>query len=367
MPQLKQKYGTQITAEARDGKAIIRIVDTISDYGSASSEAVRYQVDGFLSDGVKTAEVYINSRGGNVFESAEIANEFNRFDAVKIRVGALAASAATYFLTLFPSSARPNSQFMIHRPRMGTNGDIVSIMADLKLLENTTADYKASYARKMGKTEVEIEALWSVGDVWLTAKEALEMGLISEIEANADQSVTAQDIAILEACGAPVIPEKTNSKINKPKVERNLLIVALGLDADATDEQIESAVKTNKQKADEATASVLATQQNKAAQVEAFLTQAITVDKKIKADQKEHYAKLATADFDTTAAVVAAMPALTSISAQLTPGASKEEAAERKSWTLDDYIEKDPTALQRMMDEEPEKAARLETSYFNAR
>ena len=365
MPKTKPHVKTQVTADAVNGTAMFRVTSRISEYSeSINSESVRTQVDKFLADGVRTAEIYINSQGGSVFEARELANEFGRFghDNVLIRVGSLAASAATYLVAKFTSRCKANSQLMIHRPSMGSYGDINMLEADLKLLRDCTEDYKAVYAKKTGKTTDQIEELWAKGDYWMTAAEAKSLGLIEEVEAE-EETISADSLVLLEACGAPVIPKHTQRHTTKDvHMKKEEIIAALGLDADATDEQITAALRLNREKSEKLDGLEADAKKNAKTRAEKLVAQAIR-DKKILADQSDMYTRLATADYDTTAEIIASIEAPVRVSANMRQG-KKAADASRKDWTLDDWVDKDPAALAALEDEDPERFAEINEAYF---
>lgn len=345
-----------VEAESKQGKADIRITDRISEWSDASAASVRAKVDEMTEAGITEANVYINSKGGDVFQANEIINELKKFKTVSITVGALAASAATRILAEFKQSAVAfkNSQFMIHKPAAYLDGNEDEIESELRMLKNITTDYKTAYAECSGKTEDEIEELWKSGDYWMTASEALEFGLIGSIKA-------LQDIAMLEACGAPNVPTTVTTELNNQKMDKDKLKSLLGLAADATDEQIERAIAENKEKAAASAQmeSVLKAQADERA--EALVNDAILKGKKITADQKENWLALAKANYDGTKAALDAMPEIGKVSAQISGGGQAEA---HKNWTLDDYLEKDPDAYEKLKVENPEAAAELENSYF---
>lgn len=348
-----------IEASATGKSGTIRIVDRITEWSESSSSTIKRIVDDFLKDGVTDVEVYVNSAGGNCFEASEMCNDLDRLiNKPTIKVGAVAASAATYFLTRFPSVCFPNSQFMIHRPKLGTYGDIISIKADLKLLENTTEDYKSAYSTKMNKTVEEIEAYFAQGDYWMTANEAKLNGLIDTI-LDQTELVTAESITILEACAAPIIPKIINEKLNK--VERIKLISSLGLAADATDSQIEAALETLKDNAAKTVSLEASAKVQQEAKAEALVDRAIK-EKKITADLKSDYVKLANTDFENTEKIINAMAGVTKASEELLEDGPSSEG--REKWTMEDYQAKDPNALLEMMTKQPEAFKKLEAAYF---
>lgn len=352
------KPRTFIEASTNGTSGNIRIVDRISEWGQSSSATIKTIVDEYLKTGVTEVEVYINSAGGNCFEATEMCNDLDRLPKVTIKIGALAASAATYFMTRFPSAAFPNSQIMIHRPKLGTYGDIITIKSDLKLLENTTEDYKTAYATKMNKTVEQIEEYFAQGDYWMTANEAKVLGLLDMI-LDQTEEVTAESVKVLEAVAAPIIPEITKEK--QTQMERKQLISRLKLSADATDAEIEAALSTLETKASKTDALEANAKEQKEAMASTLVDQAI-LNKKITADQKDIYLKLANTDFEGTKAIIDAMQGVVKVSAEIdTPGA---DALGREKWTMEDYQAKDPEALMEMMTKDPEKFKKLEAAYF---
>lgn len=352
---------TQVTAETQGRTAFIRIIDRIGEWQSASSRSLRDQVDELTQNGVDHAEVYINSRGGDVFEAVEIVNELSRFKTVQVKVGAIAASAATYIMSKFPTAVNTNSQIMIHRPVIYTSGDVNRIESDLKLLKNTTSDYLKAYATKTGKTEEQIDELWAKGDYWMTAQEAYDQKFADEILEDA-AAVDAESVALLEACGAPHIPAKENQSLNKlSEMNRDKMISALGLAADATDEQIEARAKQLRLKAGSYDTLMEKNKEQAAARAKALVEAAIK-EKKISNEEAESYETMAITDYDFVAGVLAKLGVIPQLSAEInrTSGGS----APRADWTMQDYLDKDPEALQELYETDPEMAQELEKVYF---
>lgn len=353
------KTGIKIEASTSGTRGQIRIVDFISMYGQASSASVREIVDDFLAKGIAETEVYINTRGGSVTEAQEMTNEFARLPKVVIQFGALAASAGTYPATKFYTKAYENSQIMIHKPIIFIEGNEDKVESDLIAIKNITSEYRKSYATKMKKTEAEINALWDKGDYWMTAQQAKELGLVDEVIA-VPVPITAEDVDRMVACGCPTPPDKP--KINSKMENRNQIIAALKLPADATDAQIEAAVKEAQAKAEQVDALTASEKEARKREAEEIVNRAI-VDKKITADLKEKYLKLAENDLDSTKAVLQAMPSVTKASDHL-DGSDPQGAAGREKWSLEDWQTKDPKGLAKMAASEPEKFEKLNAAYF---
>lgn len=352
------KPTTYVEASTTGNIGMIRIVDRISEWTESSSISVRNIVDEFLKTGVIDVTVYINSVGGSCFEANEMVNDLKRLPKVSLTIGAIAASAATYFMTEFPSAAYLNSQFMIHRPKLGTYGDVVVLKADLKLLENTTDIYKTAYSKKMNKTEEQIEEYFAQGDYWMTANEAKSLGLLDRI-LDEDENVSAESIRVLEAVAAPIIPI-ININENYKTMDRKILISRLKLAADATDADIETVLSNLQADAAKTAGLEAKAKSDDEANAKKLVADAILA-KKITADQQAQYEKFATADFDGTKAILEAMQGVPKISAEIENGVVADS---RTKWTMEDYQEKDPNALMEMMSTNPEAFKKLEAAYF---
>lgn len=344
---LIEAYENQVTHSVN-----IKIIDRIGDEKNSASD-IRSIVENALQNGIKKAELFISSGGGSTIQAQEMVIELKKFDSVNITVGALAASAATYILTQFPASAYPESQFMIHKPSMASYGTVDEIKADLRLLENTEKIYKSAYATAFNKSEDEIESLWK-NDYWMTAEEAKDLGLIQKI-ITAEIPWDETTIQTLSAYGAPKIPTP-KPKNQKIKMDRNKIIAAAGLAADATDEQIEAAIKGLKAKAsasDDLKSKLDAAQKQKAKDLVADAV----AKKKITADQIPHYEKLAEADYETTESVLKALPEVTAISKEIKTPVNVPE--DRVKWTYEDYLDNDPDAFEDLLTKDEKKAMEI--------
>ena len=348
-----------LTAEVKNKVAYLSIEGHIYEWGSASARSFKNAIKDLKTKSSKT-EIYINSPGGSCFEINEMANIVKKVygaSNVDIEVGALAASAATYFLAGFRKGkrrAKRNSQFMIHRPMSGFSGNAPQIRSKLVLLDNLEEDYRTEYAAAFGKTPKEIDSLWE-NDYWMNAEQALKLGLISEIE-DEDEEIDASTRLLMVACGAPVIPEaKATPTINNTEtidMDSKLLAAKLGLPSEATEAQINAALDAQKTKADtaEGLQSQLEAQEEETAtaRVKALLDQA-ELDKKITPQVRASYEALAKTDYAQVETIVKALTPIAKIEvngkAKGNAGASAEMTAEQKEWTYKDFAENDPEAF----------------------
>lgn len=353
---LAQEHPLQITAKNDGGRANIRIQGVIYNF---DADAFRYSINELIKQGVKDVSLYINTPGGSVFAANEMANEILRFPGtVSGFGGAIVASAGSYLATICQTfEMAENGQFMIHKPKALIEGNEDAVKSKLKLLKNITDQYRKRYAEKTGKTEEEIETLWSKGDVWFNAQEALDEGFITSISPKTP--VTKETALMIAACGAPIKPEisKTETKMEN----RDEIIAKLKLAKDATDEQIAAAIDNLTVQAEKAEQDENTIAQREAAAITALLDAAI-VAKKITADQKEHFEALAKKDYDATKALIDSMPAAPKLSGQLDPDG--DGADPRAKWTLQDYLDNDPQALDELAAKDPKRFVELNNAYY---
>lgn len=327
----------------------------------------KWEIDAALAQNINTAELYLNTEGGSVFEAEEAINELLRLgeDNVEITVGALAASAGTKFLCAFKAKCYKTSQFMIHKPLTFVQGNEDQVKADLKALGNITNVYRSAYAKKFNMTEAQIDELWK-NDYWMNATEAKEKGLISAI-IDEDVEIDESTVAMMVACGCPNVPKPTPKKEensnNNTTMDINQLRSALGMSATATEQEVLDRLAQNKTTAEQAAAKEASANEKKATNADTFVNKAI-LDKKITADQKGIYVSLHIQDPANTEALLNGMKGVTAASAGIQEEASGKTAATgRENWGIEDYLKNDPAAFDALCESDPAAVKKMNAAY----
>lgn len=357
--EIAKSYPLNIRAEKKEGKAHIHIEGTIWSF---SHSDFKYELDKLMEDGVTDVVLYINSPGGDVFAANQIINELSRFEGSVVGIGgAIVASAATLIASHCDEFKMPtNGQYMYHKPKAWIEGNEDDIASRLKLLRDITNQYRSRYSELTGLKEDEIEQNWSKGDVWLTAKEALENGFITEMMTQKEK-VSPQTAMMIAACGSPHKIELKALKSDNNMENKDVLIAKLKLAKDATDAQILAAVDALEKSAGKTEALQALIDKQQEVAISSLVADAVK-DKKIGAEMVATYEDLARRDFESTKKALNAMPSITKLSAQL-EGDSQGEAIKSK-WTFDDYLAKDPKGLEALAVEDPKKFAELEKAYL---
>ena len=132
----------------------------------------------------KPIYVYIDSPGGDVDAGFAIFDMIRFIKPPVYMIGmGLVASAGALILLASPKNYRlglPNSHYLIHQPLSGIKGVATDIEIHAKEIEKTRAKINALIAAETGKDEAAV-AKDTDRDYWLSADEAAEYGLISNI------------------------------------------------------------------------------------------------------------------------------------------------------------------------------------------
>jgi ATP-dependent Clp protease protease subunit len=168
-------------------------------WGGISAEGFAKQLNAMQGD----VEVRIDSPGGDVFGGRAIAQAIRDYPGiVTCRIDGLAASAASYIAIAGDKVvAAPGAFMMIHRAWTLAMGNCEDLRATATVLDKIDGSIAASYAAKAGEGDQDWVALMSA-ETWLTADEAVEMGLVDEVlaeQSNKSQARVAWNLAAFSA------------------------------------------------------------------------------------------------------------------------------------------------------------------------
>lgn len=326
--------------------------------------------------------IEITTFGGSVFAARDIVNIIKKYPGkVHAEIGTYVMSAGTYITAAIKAKGgrvimSSNAQMMIHKPSLESEGTADKIASDLKMLQDITTEYYNTYMAVTGKSLDELNAMLTE-DCWLTAGEALALGLITSI--GEPSVITPEVVAQLKSYGREVVATETKQHLKKEDMKFPLVIAALRLNEDATEQEVVKAISALNKENATATADLKTAQDAKAAlevkvaelegSIEAdkkakvtALVNAAVKDNKIMEAQKEQFTKLATADYESTAEVIASMQPYKSVAA----GAGADNTVE-KDYTVEDYKNMHKNgALAKFAKESPEAFAKLKTEYLES-
>lgn len=159
-----------------------------------SADSFRREIQSLAADGVTELNVHIDSYGGAVSAGWAIYNVLRDFKgAVNTYADGFVASAAVYpFLAGKNRYANPMSAFYLHQAWTIADGNADELRKAADDLEKFNAiGLEAFAAAGMDKDRIlELEK----GETWLTASEAMELGLATEILDRSDAESAQQSV-----------------------------------------------------------------------------------------------------------------------------------------------------------------------------
>lgn len=183
-------------------------------------------------------DIFINSGGGSVFAGSEIYSMIQRYKGnVVIHVTGLAASAASVIACAGKCLMAPTAQMMVHNVSSYANGDYKNFDKMSEILKKANEAIAAAYVQKSGMSIQDALELMDV-ETWLTAKDALEYGLIDGIEENqnANKQTESNDLTpSLAASTATMLPREVLNKFNTEKNNVKAEIEMLRLKGESND------------------------------------------------------------------------------------------------------------------------------------
>ncbi|KGR74891.1 head maturation protease, ClpP-related [Ureibacillus sinduriensis] len=153
------------------------------EYGEVSSITFKNELDSLGND-VEVINLYINSPGGSVFEAMAIIAMLQRHPARIIsHVDGVAASCASVIPMISKKVIMPaNALMMIHHAMTGAWGNATQLRKAADDVERISQSMCQYYLDKAGdKLDSETLNEMLKEDTWLTAEQALEIGLCDEI------------------------------------------------------------------------------------------------------------------------------------------------------------------------------------------
>lgn len=125
--------------------------------------------------------VRINSGGGDVFAGCDIYNMLKTYIGdVTIEIHGLCASIASVIAMAGKCKMSPLAEIMIHNVSTKASGDYRDMEHTAEVLKKANKTIANAYMIKAGIDEKEVKSMMDK-ETWLTAEEALKLGLVDEI------------------------------------------------------------------------------------------------------------------------------------------------------------------------------------------
>lgn len=347
--------------------------------------------------------IRMHTYGGSVFAGNLMCNAIERSNAdITIIIDGLAASmGAVIILSSKKVKIVNNGYVMIHAPSSGSYGNAKDHESSAKLLRLMEDNFEHKLVLRTGKSKEEIRT-WLEADTWLSAQEALDLGLVSEvIPASVDTvypSFVPEDVgetevynmyaALLTSVPSPAVSAFMGFPQLQPKSQqqenfndnnmKQLLIAAFalkGVNAQSSDTAVLESLQNeftavNNAKTTAETAK--ATAETKLKEYEGGRIKAIIdgaaagLGKTFTDDERKTYESIgATSGVDALEMVFnnVVKPKAPNISAAIQTSVQEVVASGRDGWDFDQWQKEDPKGLEKLSVAEPQKFQTL----FNAK
>ena len=215
-PQAKGNYRVE---NKTDKEATIYIYDEIGWFGVEATDFVKD-----LNDiKAETIHVRLNTPGGNVFDGTAIANAIKQHKSkTVVHIDGLAASIGSIIAIAGDETIMAdNAFFMFHEAWSFVIGNAEGLREEAELLDKIDGVLAKAYANKTGKKQDEIKELMNA-ETWLTAEEALEMGMIDGIEEDKEEKASAAIFDLSVFANVPDALKDIKKDLNERDLERAL-------------------------------------------------------------------------------------------------------------------------------------------------
>jgi len=372
------KKGYKVVINNQSNTATIYIYGAINDWDiSALTFVQEYKT---LLQNHPRVDVRENCPGGSVFEGLPIFNCIKSDNAnAHLYVDGLAASMGFMVAMAFKKENRHINKYakcMSHKVTGQAEGSAQQIKKYAEMMESLDNDFVSILVADTGKSKNEVikTYLQEGVDNWMTAQECVDAGLFADIY-EGDSALVPSNLA--PAAIAAFFNQEPNLENNMKNLA---LIVAafaaanIALPQDATEEMVLAKIKEllagkklTDEKVQELTSQLAAANTKlEAAKVAEInnMIDAAEKAKKITANMKENYLKLAKADFDSCKKILDEMKPYESVQNILNNSTAQIDE-KRKDWSFSDWQKKDTKGLAKMKAEDKDAYAALLKSIPN--
>ena len=183
-------------------------------YENTTPSVVKKAIEKARNEKANRLDVYINSGGGNLAAGTEIYSELASACIFDMKIHVIqACSAASVIMCAGKSDITPAGMVMIHNVSMAAEGDNRDMIHAAGVLKTADKAVASAYSVKSGRSMEEMLDLMSK-ETWLTAQQAVDLGLVDEIAVPMGQAIPQ-----LAASMSGMIPQKMIEAMREKRME----------------------------------------------------------------------------------------------------------------------------------------------------
>lgn len=216
-------------------------IDILGDIGESFFDegTTAKSVASAIKGATGTVKIRMNSPGGSAWDGIAISNILAQSpNKVEVNIIGLAASAASMIaMGADEVSMAENAVMMIHEASTaGMGGRVKDFEAAISSLKAVNKGAAELYSRRSGKHSPEYMADLMSKETWLTAKEAVELGLADIVSAPQSMTMEVDLEDVPEHLRASLTPASDNQDIQSNML--TLIALRLGLPESATEAEV---------------------------------------------------------------------------------------------------------------------------------
>lgn len=318
------------------------------------------QISKMLAKAKEDVHIHLHTPGGSVIDGNLIYNAIASAKAnVTIYIDGLAASMGSIIMLASKKIVMAeNAYIMIHAPSGYQEGNAKDFEKTAKLLRSMEGNFIKKLSARWKDSDSEVKDLMD-GDNWFDADQALDAGLVDETFDPVIEESNLNDYQDVKMCAQlfeaydrnPEDEPRPPKKKKEPKQQEMKLdarsLEALGLDANATDAEINAAIEAQNKKIKDMESK---SKKEHEAKCEKLVADAITAGK-ILAGEKDQWLDDAKANYELTERMIGKLTGKKTLVAQEEEFQNDLEG--RKDWTLADWRKKDPAGLLEIKRKDP--------------
>lgn len=333
----------------QNGDAEIMLYGIIGRYWDVDTTVIVREIEDLRKQGCKNITFFVNSDGGDVIQGQSLFNYLNRLDInVTWVVDGVAASMMSMLLCnpAHKVKSAKYAKFMYHRIQGTISGNPDEVRSGADMMESFEKDLIEMMAVRMKSTYEKCKKKYFTDglDHWLSAEEAVKLGLCDEIiegRMNIPAPTTITDARdLFNYYNNQIINFNKNSEsiMKHAKIYAQLLGMPETDNEDVLLEKVQNIVNENATvRAQLQTANAEKTQlenevkAQKSAKVKNLIDTAIA-EKKFGEDERQSYTELAEANFELANKVIGKMSGVSNPANQLYKQDELPEHIKGKSW-----------------------------------
>ncbi|MCZ4366625.1 head maturation protease, ClpP-related [Sulfitobacter dubius] len=210
-PRKARAAGYEVVRQEGEASAKIKLFGPIDAWEDSALNFVE-ELEQLQADGVKEADVQINSLGGDVWESMTIADAIRSARANGMTFRAVVLGVAASGATIIASSCDAtvigkNARYMIHEAASGCWGSADDMREVAAMLDDINTQAVEIYVEQSGQTPDQIKT-WMAETRWFRGQEAVDAGFAASIlDMDAEACADEEDLRTLDNAPSDLLEE----------------------------------------------------------------------------------------------------------------------------------------------------------------